>query len=332
MADTGRPTPRGGGPGSRYAFLRKAKPEQPQYMRRISIGGVAVIGLATVVMFALRAADRSRGPSPPTPVSQERVADATERLAALADERRPTLPTLFEGSLVDAKNGDDFRETFGMRHLLFQMEKMSPEDVSKKTEMFDDYAGAIAQPDAFRGRWFRVQGLVGQLTAERLDSVFWGETDVYRGFLGQTDGSDGVVFDMLTPPPQFDLMRDVVEVDGLFYRTVRYETGSGHLVEIPYFLVKSLRVMHDADAPSPSQPTGKDAWILGVAFLVGAGWVVYQRFKIKQRPKKGGWKAPRPLPGPAASSPGPTPSVPAGTDTSTRIDFSSSSLAAGAAE
>src|SRR5262245_6716709 len=111
MAEKGRPTPRGGGPGSRYAFLRQAKLEQPQYMRRVSIGGVAVIGLATVVMLALRTADRSRGPSEPIVVSEERVADATERLKSIADERRSTLPSLYEGSLVDAKNGDDFRET-----------------------------------------------------------------------------------------------------------------------------------------------------------------------------------------------------------------------------
>jgi hypothetical protein len=126
------------------------------------------------------------------------------------------------------------------------------QEVAARVEGDLPYAEVMANPDAWRGRFVRVRGVLGNLEANRLRQPIGNSQDVYRGVIAQPDGSEGVVFDMLEGDPRrFEMRRSTVEVVGLFYRTARYEKQyedkQGKFAEAPYLLVRSLEPWDTGD-------------------------------------------------------------------------------------
>jgi len=180
------------------------------------------------------------GPPPPTALApsahDERISDAE-------------LSVLFEGAFLQAENGQDFRETPGLRKILEQLARFDPADLTARAKESFDITAALADPRAYQGRFFRRRGLLVGLEAVRLRTPIFEHEDIYRATL--TDLRDGVVVDMLEAPPKLELGRDVVDVEGVFYRTVRYENRDGKPYEAPYFIAGSM-VRVDPDAAHKS--------------------------------------------------------------------------------
>jgi hypothetical protein len=160
------------------------------------------------------------------------------------EARRRLLPTLFEGSLVGVVDRVDFgEETQKYRRLLEILWAYPPGEVTRRATGELDYETSLRDPDLVRGEFVRVRGLVIEIGATLLKAPIAGRTDVYRGFLTDTDGSRGLAFDLPDPPPQgLSLRRDVVDVEGIFYRVARYETRRGAFREVPYLLARNLKV------------------------------------------------------------------------------------------
>ncbi len=259
----------------RRAFLEPPPPvrplQSPEFRRILGLALLLLLILAFWLLFpnrTPRAVERAFA-SVQTPVPAEGPA-TQPTLEERREERRRLLATLFEGTLLDAADGTDFEdETDSYRRLLELLWAMPPEEVSRQVTGPLDYPGALETPDLHRGEFVRVMGIAAfpQDNATRLRRPIAGHEDVWRGFLTDTDASDAVAFDLLERPEWFEQRRDVVEIEGIFYRTVRYEGRDGRLKEIPYLLARNLRLTGHGQArtgfPLPL------AVVLGLA-LVGS--------------------------------------------------------------
>lgn len=162
--------------------------------------------------------------------------------------REQRLGTLFQGALGDTKNGDDFRESSGYTNLLRELSNYTAEDVTKKSQRWLDYDGAMKDPDGWRGEFVRTRGLVAGFRATRLQVPVNGVKDVWRGYISQGDKSEKVVFDLLTEPPaELRPNYDAWDVEGVFYRTVKFQDNDEQTWEVPYIIAKAI---HPADPPS----------------------------------------------------------------------------------
>jgi hypothetical protein len=195
------------------------------------------------------------------------------------------LATLFEGALADSKNGEPFAETPGYAKLITSLAAFSREEVQTRATTDLDFTAVMADPDRFRGEFVRYRGLIAHIEAHRLDRPISGAIDVYRGVITESDVSEGVWFDMLEPPPAVDLERDVVDVEGVFYRTVRFENRKGQMIEAPWLIVRNF------SRPDPKTLKRHVGWsatfgmvLTGLALAYFAGrLIVFLRQQSKQR-------------------------------------------------
>lgn len=202
---------------------------------------LVIVGVAPLLYYWSKSTDEERAareeaeleaqgaPVPPDPVLRE------QRLA-----------TRFQGALADSKNGEDFRETSGYGILLRELANYTPAEVQAKAKRWLDYEGAIKDPDGWRGEFVRHRGLVKRLIATRLDTPVLGMKDVWRGYMQESDGSEKLVFDLIGDPPPVETMYDAWDVEGVYYRTVRYTDNENKERELPYMLVRNL---HLREAP-----------------------------------------------------------------------------------
>jgi hypothetical protein len=215
---------------------------------------------------------------------------------AIPDEQ---LSLLFEGAFLGAENSVDFRETPGLRKLLEQLSRMEPAELAQRCEARFDYGRAIADPRAFQGRFFRCRGTLVDVETVRLGTPIFGQEDLYRAIVVQADGNveskesptlnEGTIVDMLERPPDLELRRAVVELEGIFFRTVRYENRSGEFKLAPYFVARRIT---SVDTKALKRRT--ELSVLGM-ILVGAA-VAYGLFRLatilsRHRPRGSG---PRP--------------------------------------
>jgi len=162
---------------------------------------------------------------------------------------KPQLESLYEGALVGAEDGQEFAETPGYRHLLETLSRYGEDELRQKAKRHLDVAQALGDPDAWRGEIVRVHALIAGQMAVRLARPLDEHVDAYRAFLTEADGSEGVVVDFLGEPPALELQDDVVEVEGVFFRTVRYENKKGLFVEAPYLIARGIRRLDTENLP-----------------------------------------------------------------------------------
>jgi hypothetical protein len=235
-------------------------------------------------------AAQGEGTAGPAPEDAETPAQGAEP----ESPARRDLAELFEGALLDAANGQDFAETPGYRKLLQQVDGWPAADFDARSLEPLDYEQALLDPAAWQGRLVSLRGILVDLRAVRLARPIWDEVDAYRAIVTEADGSEGVVCDMLGPPPELalehlDLRRDVVDVEGVFYRTVRYENQKGQPQQALYLIAKRI---HLPELGGAQRTTSMGAWplvVIGSALAYGLfrGALVV-RDRRKRRLQKGG--------------------------------------------
>jgi len=159
------------------------------------------------------------------------------------------LETLFDGSLVGVKDAEDFAETPGYRRLLEMLSNYGEGELERQATRQLDVPAALAQPDAWRGEIVRVRALLAHLQTIRLAHPLADHVDTYRAYLTEADGTEGIVIDFLREPPSLDVQRDVVDVEAVFFRTLRYENKKGEFVEAPYLIARGVRRLDPETAP-----------------------------------------------------------------------------------
>jgi hypothetical protein len=205
-------------------------------------------------------------PAPPrdeASVEQDQSAPA----APAVPERR--IESLFEGALIGARDREDFAETPGYRRLLEIVSNYREGELTQRVESRFDFPAALGDPDAWRGRVVSVRGMVADLEAARLREPIGDHVDAFRAFVTEADGSEGVVVDFLHDPPPLELQRDVVDVEAVFYRLLRYENRRGEMVDVPYLIARDVRRLEEG-APRKTLFDSMSMILIGaaVAFLI----------------------------------------------------------------
>jgi hypothetical protein len=277
-ADPGRPSeaPR------RRPFEGQPPPEPfhraPEFQRFIWLIGLLVV-VVLMVLYAL-AGSKALKPPAQAPVASTKVPADVDPIA-----RSMRLSTLFEGALVDSHNGAGFVETEGYRHLLETLANYPADQVEKLATRKLDWAAAKADPDGWRGEFVWTRGVIANRWAERLRSPVFGAQDVYRVILTDGDATDGVVVDMLEEPPAVSLRGDPVDVQGIFYRTLRYAAvGYKDELVLPYVLAKSMRAVErpKRNAGGILREHGATA-LAGMALAIGAARLLIYAFQRRSR-------------------------------------------------
>jgi hypothetical protein len=174
----------------------------------------------------------------------------------------------YEGALAGAVDGSDFQETSGYRRMLELVGRYGKEEIASKVERELDFAASTAAPEDWRGRIVHLRGIVAGLETVRLMEPLHGHGDAYRAIVCETDGSEGVIVDFLEPPPKLALSLDVIDVEGVFFRTVGYENRKGVPQLAPYLIARDIRLM-----PPETAKRSTNLDILG-KLLVGAAVVL----------------------------------------------------------
>ena len=219
--------------------------------------------------------------------AERTTAEPPSDLARPAEDRESLVAGLFQGALLHAEDGVDFAETPSYRRLLYHVRSMSPEQFSSRVTGRLDWADAVAHPDRWRGEFVRVRGVAASLEPVRLHGLDAGIEDVYRGFIGETDTSSFVAFDHVENPPPVrvtEAVKDVLDLEGVFYRTVKYESRTGELREIPYLVTRNLTILQTAaDRPSTVVLALQVLGIVAASVVVG---LAVSRWSARKRPGK----------------------------------------------
>lgn len=212
---------------------------------------------------------------------------------AALDARREHVSDLLGGAYLDPKDGDPFAETAGYRRLIGTLiDHVRPGDIVVDPPLFDREL-AMRAPDLQRGEIVKVRGYVADHWAKKLDKPIFQVGDVWRAFVADGDGEDGIVVDFIAPPPALTVQRDKVEFVATFYRLVTYQSRDDKSIEIPYLLAREMTLVPEP----PRSATGigsLESLVLLVALAAMVVWGVLRVVKShKQRPTVR-WRAPHP--------------------------------------
>lgn len=208
-----------------------------------------------------RAESLRRAPAELSPEDQaERDAENARRLSIL-----------YEGALRDTRNGQGYAQTEGYHKLLDTLVQTPDADLVAGSIGELDHVQALQRPDDLRGRTVTLRGLLADLWAYKLDRSFIGGDDVWRAVVLEADGTEPVIVDFVTNPPRVELLRDPVDIHGVFYRTVSYETKLKKTVEVPYLIARTFQIVD-------TSPRGVRGWlernillVLAIVAALGVG-------------------------------------------------------------
>ncbi len=228
-----------------------------------------------------------RGKAPPV---LDRVFAAQSATEPAIAERRQVTAGMLDGAYHDPADRAPFTQTPGYTRLLRMLtDHVRPGDIVADPPLFDRNL-AMVYPELQRGETVKVRGIVAAYWAEILDNPVFELHDVWRVFLTDGDGEDGIVIDVMNRPPAFEQQRDLVEVTGVFYRLVTYESEGGKVREIPYLLARSLVVVPDAPRESPFNSSSLVIVLIGLSAMVI--WGIVRVIKARPRPQGIRWRAP----------------------------------------
>ncbi len=292
-------------PRPRRPFL-EPQPQVPFLKTRegrliVGLGVLCVLcGIAAFVQYQRTQAAVERATAERLKAEAQAAAVPEVSLDDRLAKRRAELLTSYEGAFADTANGDEFVETAGYAKLIELLASMTPEatvakaggqigtpngnDSAANSANYLDYPKVVAQPDLYRGEFLRVRGLVGGLYAVKLERPVHDITDVWRGTVAQPDGSEAVVFDFIGTPPAFESQRTVLEVDGLLYRMVSYESKTHLTRTSPYLLVRSIR---EIQATSPTATKSKVVAILMGLLAIGGYLLLRTALRGRKEPFQG---------------------------------------------
>ncbi len=275
--------------------------QSPEFQR---FGLFAMIALVVAGLYLFsHQAQQVAAPPPTAPPPPATTTLTPEEQSA----REAYLATAFEGALRDQDDGADLQDTTGSRKLLDQIARYDADDFRARTQRTLDYPAAKADPEAWRGEFVRLYGVLGTIWAEKLARPVAGRSTVWRGQLltGDNFTEPNLVEFIDRPMPGTDLddlrMR-AAQVEGIFYRTARFESeyrnGKGERVEatwtMPWVFVRNLQLIDEGQAPTSTVLNEHPVLILAIlAFVIFGGRLLFSWFSSKRRVRR----APQPQTG-----------------------------------
>lgn len=126
------------------------------------------------------------------------------------------------------------------QHVLRKLHEMKPGEAEALSRGDFDWAACEADPAKFRGRFWCVRGVIGDLHAAAPGDRDFPVRRVFSGVL--FDGRmRPVLFHVVQKPDVLTLREDSVETKAIFVKMIEYTTRSGRRVVAPFFIGRTLR-------------------------------------------------------------------------------------------
>lgn len=291
-----------GGP-ARRAFTPREEPpiwRSPEFLRFAIVAGISLAAVAGLLLVsqktALEPVRDELAVTSPAAAPLPATASLTPQERA---EREAFLATALEGALRDQQNGDEFQETSGYRKLLEQVAQFESADFTARTTRDLDMKAILADPDAWRGQFVRLRGVLGDVVAQKLSRPVAGRRNAWRGQIASGDDfNDLTVFEALDRPLEHekrsldDMRMRAVEVEGVLYRTGSWtaekQNAEGQTevltFNLPWLFVRNIRLIDEGQAPTRTFLNEHPMLILAVlAFVIFGGRVLVSWFARRRR-------------------------------------------------
>lgn len=179
----------------------------------------------------------------------------------------------FDGVLNTVQDGTpiDMSER-AYQYLVRHIETTDPESLAKAAREVS-FVHFGNQPNDLRGETIKVQALLADTYALRLDPPVGGREWVYRAIIVDLSGKEGYTIDLLDAPPKID-RKSLVQVEGIFVKNATYEATSG-VKTVPFFLGRRMTLVAHRTATTASD---MGPWVLGVG---GGAAVLFVLFSIR---------------------------------------------------
>jgi hypothetical protein len=232
-------------PRPRRPFAEEAPPE-PFYQTaefRRAVGLMGLLLLVGVVVFFFMLQHTSDVAEKARAQQNREAAKALMPGHPLSPEEREArhiaLLSKLEGALADSENAQPLlQQTPGYWKLLEVVNRYSPEEVAQRSKIDFERDLVMKDPDAWRGEFVRARGVLKAQWAVRLERPVMNRTDVFHSLL--TDGEQFFFVDLLDRPAGIE-DGDPVDMEGVLYRTVRYEGNTGDVHEEPLIVARSMK-------------------------------------------------------------------------------------------
>ncbi len=239
---------------------------RPQQVRQIVILGVmllmavALITLYPTLIRARNSAFRTAS-NPPPPSLEGPPAPPSSPL--------PPGAVILHGALKDVKDFTPLEAVESepaYRKLVEHVASLSEEALPSSSEGEIAYATYLSYAPELRGRIFRVRGeAMKKIEAVRLADPIAGREDVYRVFIWDEGLESGFVCDLVDRPVTDLSLRDPVQIEGMFYKVVRYLNRKNQLRDVPLLVARSFGV----PPPAVATPRHGGSPLLVLAVTVG---------------------------------------------------------------
>jgi hypothetical protein len=250
-----------------------------------------VLALLTVVIFGLFF--KGQAPAALEKVFAQQGQGGEPKPPVDTAERRRLVAEKLHGAWHDVADGSDFAETPGYRKLIATLvDHKRPGDVVADPPPFDRQA-AMRTPELLRSDTFVLNGVVNDFWAVKLDEKIFQIEDVWRVFVGDIDGLNGVVIDVVDRPPPIENRRDRIEIEAQFYRLVTFAADKSHPT-LPYLIARSVRVL-----PGQQRSMFNLSDPMNLVMVIALGtvvlWAVVRIVSSRPKAPRAQWRAPRTL-------------------------------------
>jgi len=146
-------------------------------------------------------------------------------------------PDRFDSLLTDYDLGVP---DFLYHHLLRRLNAMSDAEVDALAKGDFDLEECSRDPHLFRGKIWRIHGMIGELHAEPIADAKHPVKLAHAGVFFDSS-TRPFLFHVTQKPDVLTLREDLVEIRAIFVKWIEYKTRSGRLVTAPFFIGKTLR-------------------------------------------------------------------------------------------
>ncbi len=125
-------------------------------------------------------------------------------------------------------------------HVLRKLDAMKTAEVEALSRGDFDWTACESDPSKFRGRFWCVRGVIGEIHPEFPSERDASVRRVHAGVFFD-DRTRPILFHVVQKPDVLTLREDLVETKALFVKMIEYTTRSGRRVVAPFFIGKVLR-------------------------------------------------------------------------------------------
>ena len=267
--------PATGGSANRPSFLDPVPPptmrNSPELKKIVWFGAGFLVLVLVALFFRPQREEQHPLPEAAAPVEPP-------------EERAKRVASAFGGALPKMVDGVDFQQSDAYLQIVEEVAKYDAITFRERTRTWLEWGIAVSTPGAVRGDFVRVRGIVGDIRVVKLIRPAGDVEDVYRFFISEPDGTERVVVDVVRRPDETpELLRDAVDFEGVFIRTLKFQAEKSSkkdepppFVEVPYIVGRNLRIQRAA-----ARDTGMSlTWVA----IVAVGALIFARMIMRAKP------------------------------------------------